>query len=154
MTRGKRKPDNVLRSISAFPLNKAKRAQKNGPRITRVVIEKWRWPILPVSVPTSTFGARKLNFCVRNGNRWVLSAIITAMAIYKALRLHTYKLSAFLLPCLAFRNLSRSPSFFPRSSEKRFPFFQSPFPKTYNYIANSANRLPSLFKLVKIIEFS
>ena len=29
----------------------------------------------------STFGVRKLNFCVRNGNRWILSAIITAMAI-------------------------------------------------------------------------
>ena len=37
-------------------------------------------PILPVGVPTSTFGASELNFCVRNGNRWVLTAIITGMA--------------------------------------------------------------------------
>ena len=29
----------------------------------------------------STFGVRKLNFCVRYGNRWILSAIITAMVI-------------------------------------------------------------------------
>ena len=32
----------------------------------------------------STFGVKELNFCVRNGNRWILFAIITAMAIYSA----------------------------------------------------------------------
>ena len=42
-------------------------------------VGKWRRPILPVSDPTSTFGAGELNFCVRNGNRWDLSAIITTM---------------------------------------------------------------------------
>ena len=46
--------------------------------------EKRQWPILPSGVPLSTFGVRKLNFCVRNGNRWDLSAIIAAMAISKA----------------------------------------------------------------------
>ena len=46
---------------------------------------KWRCPILPVSVPTSTFGVRKLNFCVRYGNRWNLSAIITTMVIYQTI---------------------------------------------------------------------
>ena len=30
----------------------------------------------------STFGVKELNFCVRNGYRWVLFAIITAIAIY------------------------------------------------------------------------
>ena len=30
----------------------------------------------------STFGVKELNFCVRNGNRWILFAIITAMVIY------------------------------------------------------------------------
>ena len=30
----------------------------------------------------STFGVKELNFCVRTGNRWILFAIITAMAIY------------------------------------------------------------------------
>ena len=30
----------------------------------------------------STFGVKELNFCVRNGNRWILFAIITAIAIY------------------------------------------------------------------------
>ena len=40
----------------------------------------------------STLGVRKLNFCVRNGNRWILSAIITAMVIYHVLSdiTHTY----------------------------------------------------------------
>ena len=41
----------------------------------------WRWPILPSGRPLSTFGARELNFCVRYGNRWILSAIITTMVI-------------------------------------------------------------------------
>ena len=31
--------------------------------------------------PASTFGVKELNFCVRNGNRWNLFAIITAMVI-------------------------------------------------------------------------
>ena len=30
----------------------------------------------------STFGVRELNFCVRDGNRWILSAIVTTM-VYK-----------------------------------------------------------------------
>ncbi len=30
----------------------------------------------------STFGVKELNFCVRNGNRWILFAIVTAMVIY------------------------------------------------------------------------
>ena len=41
----------------------------------------WQRPILPVSHPTSTFGALKLNFCVRNENRWILQAIVTTMVI-------------------------------------------------------------------------
>ena len=52
---------------------------------TRSRIGKWRCPILPVSDPTSTFGVRKLNFCVRYGNRWNLSAIITTMVIYQTI---------------------------------------------------------------------
>ena len=33
-------------------------------------------------VGPSTFGVRELNFCVRDGNRWILSAIVTGM-VYK-----------------------------------------------------------------------
>ena len=33
----------------------------------------------------STFGVKELNFCVRNGNRWILFAIVTAMVIYSTL---------------------------------------------------------------------
>ena len=36
----------------------------------------------------STFGVKELNFCVRNGNRWILFAIITAMVIYSALAVY------------------------------------------------------------------
>ena len=30
----------------------------------------------------STFGVKELNFCVRNGYRWILFAIITAIVIF------------------------------------------------------------------------
>ena len=41
----------------------------------------WQRPILPAGHPASTFGALKLNFCVRNENRWILQAIVTTMVI-------------------------------------------------------------------------
>ena len=34
-------------------------------------------PIFPGSRPPSIVGARELNFCVRDGNRWTLTAINT-----------------------------------------------------------------------------
>ena len=46
----------------------------------------------------STFGVRKLNFCVRYGNRWILFAIITTMVIYSAYR-RTY--TFFSVPLLS-----------------------------------------------------
>ena len=39
-------------------------------------------PNLPGRVQPSTFGAIELNFCVRDGNRWVLNAITTGNGIY------------------------------------------------------------------------
>ena len=36
----------------------------------------------------STFGVKELNFCVRNGNRWDLFAIVTVMVIYSAFTVH------------------------------------------------------------------
>ena len=36
--------------------------------------------ILPDLGWSSTFAVDELNFCVRNGNRWILVAIITGMA--------------------------------------------------------------------------
>ena len=49
------------------------------------MFSSWRWqlPILPGAWP-STLGVRELNFCVRDGNRWILSAIVTTM-VYKVL---------------------------------------------------------------------
>ena len=34
-------------------------------------------PIFPASHPASIVGANELNFCVRDGNRWTLTAINT-----------------------------------------------------------------------------
>ena len=38
-------------------------------------------PTLPHSRPCSTIGARELNFRVRDGNGWVLSAITTEISL-------------------------------------------------------------------------
>ena len=65
----------------------------------------------------STFGVKELNFCVRNGNRWILFAIITAMVIYSAF-------AAYIL--------------FYVPQPFTGPLEQSPLTKIYNYIANFA----------------
>ncbi len=44
--------------------------------------ERRQLPTLPRS-SRSTIGVRELNFCVRYGNRWDLSAIITAIVYYR-----------------------------------------------------------------------
>ena len=41
---------------------------------------------LPTRVRVSTVSAIGLNFCVRNENRWIPDAIVTAMVIYSAYR--------------------------------------------------------------------
>ena len=46
----------------------------------------------------STFGVKELNFCVRNGNRWILFAIITAMVIYSAFAVYIRFLRSLQLP--------------------------------------------------------
>ena len=61
---------------------------------TGFLIEIRQRPILPSGVPLSTFGASKLNFCVRNGNRWILTAIITGMAPLVGLEPTTLRLTA------------------------------------------------------------
>ena len=47
---------------------------------------RWRFvlalPIFTVSHPTTIVGARVLNFCVRDGNRWTHTAINTNYSIY------------------------------------------------------------------------
>ena len=39
----------------------------------------WLRPNLPGGFPPSTFSAKELNFCVRNGNRCILLAIVTTL---------------------------------------------------------------------------
>ena len=39
-------------------------------------------PILPGRLQPSTFGVYVLNYCVRNGNRWIHIAIITGLRTY------------------------------------------------------------------------
>ena len=51
----------------------------------------------------STFGVDELNFCVRNGNRWDLVAIITGMAIITAFTADINKFS-----CPLFRGFQSS----------------------------------------------
>ena len=81
----------------------------------------------------STFGVRKLNFCVRYGNRWILSAIITAMAIFLSVSLpkNIYCFFRRFLPLYC-----------------GFPSPSSSFPKTYNYIAPFKSSYFSIFSFL------
>ena len=47
---------------------------------TVILIEIRQLAILPDLGWSSAFAVDELNFCVRNGNRWILVAIITGMA--------------------------------------------------------------------------
>ena len=49
---------------------------KKGSHTTSLKGHRQR-PILPGRVQPSTFGTGELNYCVRNGNRWDLSVIVT-----------------------------------------------------------------------------
>ena len=91
----------------------------------------------------STFGVRKLNFCVRNGNRWILSAIITTMVIYQGFRPNTY----------IFNRSSLTSRFSFPSFRKNFSLFQSPFPKTDNYIAILSSCTSGLLSLIFLFCF-
>ena len=42
-----------------------------------VPLSNQRLPILPGRLQPSTFGVYELNYCVRDGNRWILIAIAT-----------------------------------------------------------------------------
>ena len=46
-------------------------------------------PILPARLQTSTFGVRVLNYCVRHGNRWNHTAIITGYSVMRVCTLKT-----------------------------------------------------------------
>ena len=61
----------------------ATKEKSNLINIRLLIAEIRQLPILPCSVPQSTFGVNELNFCVRNGYRWVLVAIVTGMAILR-----------------------------------------------------------------------
>ena len=53
-----------------------------------------RRPILPGRHQPGTFGAEKLNFCVRDGNRWDLLAIITGnLGIFRTLKTSYWSLA-------------------------------------------------------------
>ena len=49
--------------------------KKTHPQVCLYVNQ--RLPILPGRLQPSTFGVYELNYCVRDGNRWILIAIAT-----------------------------------------------------------------------------
>ena len=53
------------------------RKQKETPFGVSFCFLNQRLPILPGRFQPSTFGVYELNYCVRDGNRWFLVAIIT-----------------------------------------------------------------------------
>lgn len=55
-----------------------------------------RRPTLPGRVQPSTISAGRLNFCVRNENRWIPTAIVTGMV--ECLSLHTHNCTVLPYP--------------------------------------------------------
>ena len=63
----------------SLSLKKAKRHKKRDqPKLISYPLA-WQLPILAGSFPPTTFGAEKLNFCVRHGNRCILLTIVTTL---------------------------------------------------------------------------
>ena len=58
-------------------MNKQKKSRIKYPRFSIIKKITWLRLTLPGSCPPSTISAKELNFCVRNGNRCILFAIIT-----------------------------------------------------------------------------
>ena len=83
------------------------------------MIEIRQLAILPDLGWSSTFAVDELNFCVRNGNRWILVAIITGMAPLVGLEA-TEKLQKCLI----------------------LAYFYSIFPHFKRKIKSCANRVP------------
>ena len=58
-------------------------------------IESWRCPIFPGRLQPSIVGEKKLNFCVRDENRWILLSIVTKNCITSAFaRITKFKFSS------------------------------------------------------------
>ena len=69
------------------------RAQKRESFERMTLGEIRRRPTLPGRFQPSTISVLRLNFCVRDGNRWIPQAIVTGNLLYKSLLL-----PPFLLP--------------------------------------------------------
>ena len=65
--------------------------------VTKLLSFYWnrRRPTLPGRVQPSTISAEGLNFCVRNENRWIPTAIVTGMV--ECLSLHTHNCTVLSL---------------------------------------------------------
>ena len=58
-------------------LVRAQKQRANPLGLTLYFMLNQRLPILPGRLQPSTFGVYELNYCVRDGNRWILIAIAT-----------------------------------------------------------------------------
>ena len=63
------------------PYKNQHKRKKGSTRRSKTFLESGNY-LSSQRLTVSTFGVKELNFCVRNGNRWILFAIITAMVIY------------------------------------------------------------------------
>ena len=56
-------------------------------------IKAWQRPTLAGSDPPTTLGVKKLDFCVRHGNRYILLTIVTTLLITIVIFEKTFVLS-------------------------------------------------------------
>ena len=65
----------------------------------------WHLLIFPGSCPPSIFSASELNFCVRNGNRWTLTAINTNYGASSRTRTYDNSVNSRVLYRLSYRGI-------------------------------------------------
>ena len=61
--------------LTRYPGRIGSHTKKTHPQVCLYVNQQL--PILPGRLQPSTFGVYELNYCVRDGNRWILIAIAT-----------------------------------------------------------------------------
>ena len=69
-------PETALAGMKAV-LVRAQKQRANPLGLTLYFMLNQQLPILPGRLQPSTFGVYELNYCVRDGNRWILIAIAT-----------------------------------------------------------------------------
>ena len=87
---------------SRLSQSKTSKKKKAYLQVDLFLLVNQRLPILPGRLQPSTFGVYELNYCVRDGNRWILIAIATESVRVCTLKTTQKYIYLFAHVCLMF----------------------------------------------------